>query len=118
VLLKNDQESLSILWNILSNYYNSISIRAYIFNEHVKPDGSGISVSFLVDRKWVVKYDVINDVHAGFDRWVGGLHLSIGGFFFGPGQFWSEEKSMNFLLEPDEKSIIQNLMLLDDFFSG
>ncbi len=81
-------------------------------------DDGWMEMVFLIDRRHVIRIEVGNDPSPGGDRWVMGLALAIGPYFFGPADFWSYEQSGRFRHSSDTDDVLTNLKLVDEFLSG
>jgi hypothetical protein len=104
--IRNDVH-LSVL-----NYYKYLNREAKYFLETKNEEWDWTYLHFLVDKKRVVRYGF------GVDRnmLLGGVEIGIGPHYFGAADFWSYEKSTNFVSSVDTESIFHNLRLLDEYW--
>lgn len=112
--LKNDPNGKASLQKVVIDFYNNNQRPASFFLETRNVEWDWAYLHFLVDRKNVIRYGM------GLDRnlWVGGVELAIGPHYFGPAEFWSYANSERFRISLDVESVIHNLKLLDEFWSG
>lgn len=111
--LKNDIASFRQLYEAVQKYYRVHGNRALtIFADKSPGDGEKYYIRFLVDRKHIVEYAIVED--RGFN--LSGVSLAIGPHYFGPADFWSYENSERFTLEASAEAVERNLKLLDEFW--
>jgi hypothetical protein len=114
VQLKNEMRSFDMLFNAVSSFYQKNEDRKIlIFDEKFPSEDtdSGYFIRYLLDRKHVVEYRIVND--RGFFLSI--LSLAIGPHYFPPADFWDYENSQRFSLEASTEAIENNLKLLDEF---
>lgn len=104
--IRNDIQ-LSVL-----NYYKYLGREARYLRESENTDWGGWYLHFLIERSHAIRYGF------GIDRnvWVGGVEIGVGPEYIGPADFWSYEKSTNFVSSVDPQGVFHNLRLLDEFW--
>lgn len=111
--LKNNDNNLRDLHNIITDYYYKLD-RIFLIYEHdllLENDTNGYYVRWLLDRKHVFEYKVIED--RGMQLSI--ISKAIGPNFFSTYDFMSYDNAERFSLSVDKISILRNLKLLDEF---
>ncbi len=111
--LKNDLQGRNLLRECIENYYEKNGNRKTVNfkNENQNDDFEFFYCYFLIDRKYVIRYGVLNDR----DLWIGGIGLAIGPHYFHPADFWDYQNSERFKLGACTEAVEHNLRLLDEF---
>lgn len=113
VRLKNNDDGISGLDNVIENYYDKNGGRfVLIFDEKSTSEGGLTYVRYLLDKKHVIEYSIYEDGRT----MVGEIALAIGPHYFSPEIFWSPENSVRFKPGIYPNDIEHNLRLLDEFF--
>jgi len=113
VQLNNDFESFEALYAAIYAYYKKMGVRTVTIFADKPPGNDGeFYARFLVDRKHVVEYGVVQDRGSTLSS----VSLAIGPHYFGPADFWSYEASQRFKMDASLDAIVHNLALLDEFF--
>lgn len=111
--LNNDFDSFKILYEIINAYYKKAGNRfVTIFSDTPPSAENGYFVRFLVDRRHVVEYGIVQDRSCNLSS----ISLAIGPHYFGPADFWSYEASERFKMDASSDAVVHNLALLDEFF--
>lgn len=113
MLLNDSEESRNALCQKVEEYYKNKNKNIYIFSMPQFDRNEEYEISFLVNRKHVVKYCI------GHDRgiYLCAVLLAIGPHYFGPADFWSYKDSERFTLEASTEGVQKNLELLDEFLA-
>lgn len=119
MLLKNDAESKLAVIDAVKNYYKTDYSGDMVrhFKSSEVEGWNGFDEFFLIKKKYVIKYGIVeNDRSPG--RFLGGLSLAIGPYFFSPSEFWSYKDSERFEMSATTEAVIQNLKLLEEFLAS
>lgn len=100
----------NVLFETLKNYYKN---RNFVILENwADPDWNGFKIVYLLDRKYVIRYEVFKERGSEI---LGSLSMAIGPYFLSPSQFWSEEMGSKFQIQFDTFFIKINLDLLERY---
>lgn len=113
VQLENDFPSFQKLYEVVYAYYKEHGDRHVSIFDDQRPGNEGkYFVRFLVDRRHVVEYAIVQDRGVCLS----GVSLAIGPHYFGAADFWSYEASRRFKLDASTDAVVHNLALLDEFW--
>ncbi len=98
------------LFETLTNYYKNRNF--VILENSVNPEWGGFKIVYLLDRKYVIRYEVFKDRGSEI---LGSLSMAIGPYFLSPSEFWSEEMGSKFHIQFDAFFIKINLDLLERY---
>lgn len=113
MLLKNNEDNLIKLHNIIADYYYNLGRKFIIYEHNIlsESDSIGYYVRWLLDRKYVFEYRVTEDRNMMLSV----VSMAIWSHFFIAHDFWDYDNAERFSLSVDEYAILKNLKLIDEF---
>lgn len=115
--IRNDAKSKQLLLDTVYDYYpGGLPKDVVHFKSSEDKEANGFSLYFLIKRKHIIQFHIIeNDRSPG--KFLGGLSMGIGAFFFSPADFWSFEAYERFDRSATTEAVIHNLRLFEEFLA-